>query len=29
MVQRSNFPNTGASDVRREFQKSAAAALAK
>jgi CubicO group peptidase (beta-lactamase class C family) len=29
MVQRSNFPNSDASDVRREFQKAAAAALAK
>jgi CubicO group peptidase (beta-lactamase class C family) len=29
MVQRSNFPNSDASDVRREFQKSAATALAK
>lgn len=28
MVQRSNFPNSDASDVRREFQKAAAAALA-
>ncbi|HHY84674.1 MAG TPA: beta-lactamase family protein [Verrucomicrobia bacterium] len=27
MVQRSNFPNSDASDVRREFQKAAAAAL--
>jgi len=25
MVQRSNFPNSDASDVRREFQKAAAA----
>jgi CubicO group peptidase (beta-lactamase class C family) len=29
MVQRSNFPNSDASDVRREFQKAAATALAK
>lgn len=29
MVQRANFPNSDASGVRREFQKSAAAALAK
>ena len=29
MVQRSNFPNSDASDVRREFQKAAAAAMAK
>ena len=29
MVQRSNFPNSDASDVRREFQKAAANALAK
>jgi CubicO group peptidase (beta-lactamase class C family) len=29
MVQRSNFPNSDASDVRRDFQKAAAAALAK
>jgi len=29
MVQRSNFPNSDASDVRREFQKAAAGALAK
>jgi CubicO group peptidase (beta-lactamase class C family) len=29
MVQRSNFPNSDASDVRREFQKAAVAALAK
>ncbi|MBE0540891.1 MAG: beta-lactamase family protein [Verrucomicrobia bacterium] len=29
MVQRSNFPNSDASDVRREFQKAAASALAK
>jgi len=29
MVQRSNFPNSDASDVRREFQKTAASALAK
>ena len=29
MVQRSNFPNSDASEVRREFQKVAAAALAK
>ena len=29
MVQRSNFPNRDASDVRREFQKAAATALAK
>jgi CubicO group peptidase (beta-lactamase class C family) len=29
MVQRSNFPNSDASDVRRAFQKAAAAALAK
>lgn len=29
MVQRSNFPNSDASDVRREFQKAAAAAVAK
>jgi len=28
MVQRSNFPNRDASDVRREFQKAAATALA-
>ena len=28
MVQRSNFPNSDASDVRREFQKAAASALA-
>ena len=28
MVQRSNFPNSDASDVRREFQKAAATALA-
>jgi CubicO group peptidase (beta-lactamase class C family) len=28
MVQRSNFPNSDASDVRREFQQAAAAALA-
>jgi len=27
MVQRSNFPNSDASDVRREFQKAAATAL--
>jgi CubicO group peptidase (beta-lactamase class C family) len=27
MVQRSNFPNSDASDVRREFQKAAASAL--
>jgi CubicO group peptidase (beta-lactamase class C family) len=27
MVQRSNFPNSDASDVRRDFQKAAAAAL--
>ena len=29
MVQRSNFRNSDASDVRREFQKAAATALAK
>lgn len=29
MVQRSNFPNSDASDVRREFQQAAASALAK
>jgi CubicO group peptidase (beta-lactamase class C family) len=29
MVQRSNFPNSDASDVRREFQKAAASALVK
>ena len=29
MVQRSNFPNSDASDVRREFQKAAVAAMAK
>lgn len=29
MVQRSNFPNSDASDVRRDFQQAAAAALAK
>jgi hypothetical protein len=29
MVQRSNFPKSDASDVRREFQKAAATALAK
>lgn len=29
MVQRSNFPNSDASDVRRDFQKAAAAALGK
>jgi len=29
MVQRSNFPNSDASDVRREFQKAAASALAR
>ena len=29
MVQRSNFPNSDASDVRREFQKAAASALTK
>lgn len=29
MVQRANFPNSDASDVRREFQKAAASALAK
>ena len=29
MVQRANFPNSDASDVRREFQKAAATALAK
>ena len=29
MVQRSNFPNSDASDVRREFQKASATALAK
>jgi hypothetical protein len=29
MVQRSNFPHSDASDVRREFQKAAATALAK
>jgi CubicO group peptidase (beta-lactamase class C family) len=29
MVQRSNFPNSDASDVRRDFQKAAAAALAR
>lgn len=29
MVQRSNFPNSDASDVRREFQKAAAAAVTK
>ena len=29
MVQRSNFPNSDASDVRRKFQKAAATALAK
>lgn len=29
MVQRSNFPNSDASDVRRQFQKAAASALAK
>lgn len=29
MVQRSNFPNSDASDVRREFQKAAATALAR
>ena len=29
MVQRANFPNSDASDVRREFQKVAAAAFAK
>jgi hypothetical protein len=29
MVQRSNFPNSDASDVRRGFQQAAAAALAK
>ena len=29
MVQRSNFPNSDASEVRREFQQAAAAALAK
>jgi CubicO group peptidase (beta-lactamase class C family) len=29
MVQRSNFPNSDASDVRRAFQQAAAAALAK
>jgi len=28
MVQRSNFPNSDASDVRREFQKAAAIVLA-
>ena len=28
MLQRSNFPNSDASDVRREFQKAAATALA-
>jgi hypothetical protein len=28
MVQRSNFPNSDASDVRREFQKTATTALA-
>ena len=28
MVQRSNFPNSDAGDVRREFQKAAATALA-
>ena len=27
-VQRSNFPNSDASDVRREFQRAAATALA-
>jgi len=27
MVQRSNFPNSDASDVRREFQKAAATAV--
>jgi len=27
MMQRSNFPNSDASDVRREFQKAAATAL--
>jgi len=29
MVQRSNFPNSDASDVRRDFQQAAAQALAK
>ena len=29
MVQRANFPNSDASEVRREFQKAAAVALAK
>jgi hypothetical protein len=29
MVQRSNFPNSDASDVRRAFQQAAAKALAK
>jgi hypothetical protein len=29
MVQRSNFPNSDASDVRRDFQQAAANALAK
>jgi CubicO group peptidase (beta-lactamase class C family) len=29
MVQRSNFPNSDASDVRRDFQRAAAGALAK
>jgi hypothetical protein len=29
MVQRSNFPNSDASDVRRAFQQAAANALAK
>jgi len=29
MVQRSNLPNSDASDVRRDFQKAAAAALKK
>jgi len=29
MVQRANFPNSDASDVRREFQKAAVAAMAK
>jgi hypothetical protein len=29
MVQRSNFPNSDASDVRRDFQQAAAGGLAK